>query len=95
MKTSEKFRVIKNILWDGKGGIGKNKFEYICHAAGHLGFTDIPPIIEELLYPRKSLGGWLYHYHRIHPNSDNDEKMQITRQAWLDHLIEHYESIGD
>lgn len=51
-------------------------------------------IIMKLLDNHYTFGGWLEHEKGI-TNDRCGEKVQETRHAWLDHLIEHYKSIGD
>jgi hypothetical protein len=59
-------------------------------------------VIKNLLGRQITLEDWLLRNGHV-KHSDlygktqffNRAKMQATRHAWLDHLIQHYESIGD
>lgn len=61
-------------------------------------------ILMDLLAPQTTLEGWLVaqgHMRRedngidLEFNTPLMQKVQTTRKAWLEHLIEHYKSIGD
>ena len=97
MKTSQVFIRAKNFLSTGSAVIGKT--EYICYAIERTRCSGADKdrardIIMELLDGYLTLGSWLDHKKEIE-NDRRGPKMQATRHAWLDHLIEHYESIGD
>lgn len=100
MKTSEVFKLAKAKL---KTGSGKTGERYICYAlsrvnAPHQDIRNAKRIVQYLLKGCVSLEAWLYHKHNIGVNffaRESAKKMQATRQAWLDHLIEHYEAQGD
>ena len=96
MKTSEALRLTKKHLFDSNGEITRYEAYAVCTAAYKAGVHSVvAPIIRALLkndYP--FLGNWLRAKHGIRPNLDA-KKYQQTRHAWVDHLIEHYESIGD
>jgi len=97
MKTSQAFRLTKAKVWDGTGSRPKNRKAYICHAASCAldNPWQVEGIINNLLDGYGTLEGWLY-YRGFLPYGTNDHKrVQATRHAWLDHLIEHYESLGD
>ena len=94
MKTSTAFRLAKASLWDGEGDIDTMR-EFVCIAAGPgKAGRVVKTIIRDLIAPCITLEGWLSD--RVEENVyGNPRRMQITRHAWLDHLISHYESIGD
>ena len=99
MKTSEIFKQAKKILWKGGHNQRAGKDKFICCAIDKL---DIPQDertrAERLIH--SYLGGystfeiWLAREHGL-DSYHMPEKVQQTRHAWLAHLIEHYESIGD
>lgn len=104
MKTSEVFKVALTYLWDGKYTQKENdKEKYICfclEAATYHYFFDLDKhlvIIDNLLEGVGCLENWLLWNHGIIVNQSkrNSIKMQKTRKQWLEHLIKHYESIGD
>jgi hypothetical protein len=41
------------------------------------------------------LANWLFDHHGILVFDYSDEKLKNTRLAWIDHMIEYLESIGD
>ena len=97
MKTSQVFIRAKNFLSTGPGQYSKTV--YICYAIDRTRCSDIDKekakdIIMELLDGCQTFGMWLEHAKGI-ANDRHGVKIQVTRHAWLDHLIEHYESIGD
>lgn len=102
MKTSEIFKAAKKHLWNGVGEWREqSKERYICHAIywrvmgcsiNEVHYTK--QIISLLLEGHDTLEEWLWAKHRISANNDT-KKLQQTRQAWLDHLVKHYKSIGD
>ena len=98
MKTSTAFKLTKEKLWDGRGrSIPDGKADCVCYAAANAGVQVkilVVPIIEKLLAGSVYLSGWLMKHHGI-DTWQNDLKLQRTRHAWLDHLIAHYESLGD
>lgn len=76
-----------------------DKPAYICYAIEktRCSFPDkekAKAVIMNLLEGNYTFGGWLENVKGIE-NTRVGAKMQETRHAWLDHLIEHYESIGD
>lgn len=97
MKTSQVFTRAKKKLSNGRDDHGKQT--YICYAIDRTKCSiedkdKATAIIMNLLEGCYTFGNWL----EIVQGIENDrygEKMQETRHAWLDHLIEHYESIGD
>jgi hypothetical protein len=101
MKTSAVFKLAKQHLWDGVGYQWDSpKEKFICVAicwktrCSNKDQERTTKIIQRLLGRHESLEAWLLAKHRI--NSTTDQvKLQQTRQAWLDHLIAHYESLGD
>jgi len=101
MKTSKVFKAAKKQLWNGVGDwMDHPKERYICHAIywrvnctnDEARFTK--KLIALLLEGHDTLEEWLLAKHDINGFSDT-KKLQQTRQAWLDHLVKHYESIGD
>ena len=97
MKTSQVFIRAKNLLSTGPND--KRKPEYICYAiektrCSYVDKVRTTGIITEGLSDYLTLGIWLENEKGI-VNDRTGEKLQTTRHAWLDHLIEHYESIGD
>ena len=98
MKKSEAFRLTKKHLWDGRGRhVPEGKEEYVCYAAELAGprvYGIVQPIIKRLLKGSLFLGEWLLKHHYIDAWL-NQRKYQQTRHAWVDHLITHYESLGD
>ena len=94
MKTSEAFRLTKKKLWDGVTGL-RPVLRGVCYAARDAGVDEIVrPIIMELIKPHAFLGEWLEQNHGIVLCGDF-ARYQQTRHAWVDHLIQHYKSIGD
>lgn len=105
MKTSKAFKIARNKLWDGYGTIcPPGKERYICYALTAGGRYRSPAVREDFLRAERIimtlLGGyvalelWLAGVHGIGWYGQTP-KLQATRKAWLDHLIEHYESMGD
>lgn len=98
MKTSEAFRLTKEHLWDGRGTcVPEGKEDCVCYAAGFAGpqvYAIVQPIIKRLLNGSTFLGRWLLKHHDIDVWL-NQRKYQQTRHAWVDHLITHYEALGD
>lgn len=100
MKMSEIFREAKTKLHKGRRVGGKER--YICYAisrikAPHADIRRAKWIVQSLLHPHLSLEGWLTRTQGVNTaySNEGNAKMQVTRQAWLDHLIEHYEAQGD
>jgi hypothetical protein len=101
MKTSAIFKAAKKHLWNGVGNhFDSPKERFICVAIcwkTECSFKEqdkTTKIIQKLLGKYETLEEWLLQKHRINANTD-PIKLQKTRQAWLDHLIKHYQSIGD
>lgn len=97
MKTSQVFIRAKNLLSTGPNDKGKT--EYICYAIEKTRCSEVDKvrttvIIMKLLDGCVTFGSWLENAKGI-VNDRTGKKLQTTRHAWLDHLIEHYESIGD
>jgi len=93
MKTSEALRETKKHLWSGVRNEGGR--EFICNAADVAGVARIvKPIINRMIFPSSTFTVWLFRNGVPDPTGDYP-KLQATRRAWLDHLIEHYESLGD
>jgi len=100
-KLSAVFRAAKKKLWDGTG-IRFYQSLYICYAINNTRFNveikrEARDVILSLLCESATLEHWLRQHHNIdgRHNIRKIRKLQQTRHAWLDHLIEHYESIGD
>ena len=97
MKTSAALRRTKEKLWDGVEWPRLGKNTYICYAASSCSpevREKVVPIIGELLEPYAYLDTWLMSKHGIDTFQDR-VKTQVTRHAWLDHLVQHYEAQGD
>ncbi len=106
MKLSEVFRHAKCELWKGHGEQYQPRF--ICHAINRLfcrhplhddSIYEAKRVIAQLLDGHITLDDWLIAKghakpHEIITKRGRDERLQATRHAWLDHLIQHYESIG-
>ncbi len=97
MKTSQIFIRAKKLLSTGPDDWGKT--EYICYAIDRVRCTNVDKqkakdIIMDLLEGNYTFGGWLERVKGIE-NDRTGAKIQITRHAWLDHLITHYSNIGD
>ena len=101
MKTSYIFKEALKFLWNGIEPKSKIKDKYVCHClekVKHKYKINVGPqlkIINKLLDNRYTLETWLYDKHLISPILDNPSQIQATRKAWFEHLINHYESIGD
>jgi len=107
MKLSEVFREAKTDLWSGRGQQYQARF--ICHAINRQfvrhplhdeSIYEAKQVIAQLLEGHVTLDDWLMAKghakpHEIITKKGRDEKLQATRHAWLDHLIQHYESIGN
>ena len=95
MKTSTALKLTKVKLWDGVEPQG-GKSHFICWAAADAKVArKVKPIVMRLLRPHQTFGDWL-RYEQIAMNPwEQPRKMQVTRHAWLDHLIAHYEAKGD
>ena len=103
MKTSEAFKIAKTHLWDGRGRDNPRKM-WICVCISIAAQEKKIPlkdanrcrgIISALLGNYCTLSSWLMREHDIENPHANKVKLQATRAAWLDHLIDHYQSIGD
>ena len=100
MKTSDIFRAAKLQLWDGEGSyVVGIKERYVCNTIRfHSKLSNKEKqkainIVTKLLAPHDTLENWLLVVHGI---ACNDRlKYQQTRRAWLNHLIKHYEKLGD
>lgn len=103
MKTSEVFKRVKVHL--EMGGCMAHH-HYICYALNELYFRGYIPdvkrtkckrIVLRLLETHTTLNDWLCAKHGIPIEFTNKyhHKMRVTRLAWLDHLINHYEAKGD
>jgi len=103
MKTSEVFKRVKVHL--EMGGCMAHH-HYICYALNELYFrgnipdvqrTKCKRIVLNLLKNCDSLNEWLAANHKIHIEQTKEyhDKMKVTRLAWLEHLINHYEAKGD
>jgi hypothetical protein len=100
MKTSKIFRAAKAQLWDGEGHwLARKKDRFVCHAIDASNARDrdklkAKRIVDDLLGEHETWENWLFSNHQIKAYQDMP-RAQETRRAWLDHLIEHYESLGD
>lgn len=93
MKTSKAFKLTKKF-------VSKNEDDdleqFICIAAIDADVSyKIVPIIENLLDGYYTLSEYVEEKTGISYFNQDYKKMQKTRHAWLDHLIKHYQSIGD
>ena len=104
MKTSEIFREALKFLWDGIEPKSRTKTKYVCHCLEKVNnkYTinvDLQlKIIEHLLKKNYTFDNWLRKEKGINTDLEDEQtniKLQVTRKAWLEHLIKHYESIGD
>lgn len=100
MKSSEILREARTLIADGV-------FTYVCNAVKYVGHTNPAASLKKarlitkyiqnvLIYPHQTLGVWLEVNHGLiaHKSCDAQELLQ-TRLAWIDWMIEQYESIGD
>lgn len=105
MKTSEALIATKAYVRTPES-VRKNLFtgnvRYICYAANCLknpvGRDKVKLAIKQSLNGYGCLETWLQEKHGIQNQKGELEyycQIQLTRHAWLDHLIEHYKSIGD
>ena len=104
MKTSEVFALVKENLWNGtREWVAGNR--YICHQLDALcrmheisrsDRNRCKRIVSKLLGIDGSLESWLFYVHdiRVLNTAACHRKIQATRRAWLDHLIEHYKAKG-
>lgn len=101
MKTSKVLTIAKKYV---SRDMSNNA--YICIALGiaadkkeipHEDCQRMRREIHRLLGRHTSLGQWLLNVHNIDVFADSASryKLQVTRHAWLDHLIAHYKSLGD
>ena len=97
MKTSEAFRLTKVKVWDGKNNRSLGQSSYICFAASNALRKpgQVTKVIEKLLDGHASMHSWLIAQGCEPWQEVSQLRIQTTRHAWLDHLIEHYKSIGD
>lgn len=100
MKTSEVFKRAKKYLAKTELKTFSNtQANHICYAIQLTTCTEDDKtrtrrIIHSYLDGLPTFSAWLNMVHGIDYAEDMD-KLQRTRHAWLNHLIEHYESIGD
>lgn len=106
MKTSEVFRKVKLHLTDKWTNETPADRRYICMAVaklylnGMIGDKDrtrCRRLVLAHLGGKYSLERWLWVNHDIsvgYTRADINKSI-VTRKAWLDHLIEHYENKGD
>ena len=99
MKTIEVFRAAKKRLWDGVSNYAEPGTRYLCYAISLSDGRSLGDkkrgikIVQGLLHPHTTMENWLDA--KGFDPYNNTKKVQETRHAWVDHLIEHYESIGD
>lgn len=95
MKTSQAFKIVL------KSYIKNNHYGFICHviednlSLNYKTKKHLCDILNTLLGVHCSLETWLIYKKGITNVWRDNEKIKNTRIAWLKHLIEHYESIGD
>lgn len=104
MKTSEVFALVKENLWDGTGECAAHnryiyyQLEELCrmHEISTNDRNRCKRIVSKLLGINGLLESWLFYKHdiQIKYTTAYYRKVQATRRAWLDHLIEHYRSQG-
>lgn len=103
MKTSKCFKRIRDELITFNVPKGNH---YICECADELlkeqDAAKVRRIISILLEGHLTLGVWLSRHNDefnrefyVNFNKDSYIKLHNTCIAWLNHLIKHYESIGD
>ncbi len=106
MKTSEAFKIARRHLWSGTG-VQILGSRYCCLMLDkHVEDEDVADrckkIISSLLDGHETLEDWLIDADHLpwdyYLSPDKDiyvQKIQTTRKAWLNHLIEHYKALGD
>jgi len=110
MKLSQIFREAKYELWNGFGQPYQPKFVchainrlFARHPLHDDRIYAAKHVISELLNGHTTLEDWLVankhcrmeDLYMINGNFRDPKKIQATRHAWLNHLIQHYESIGN
>lgn len=100
MKSSEILREARALIADGS-------LVYVCNAVKCIGYTYpaaspekahriVNYIQNVLIYPHGTLEFWLEANHGLNVDKIiNARKMLQTRLAWIDWMIDQYESIGD
>jgi hypothetical protein len=100
-QIAEAFKAAKDFLWDGLGGNRARRERYICYALAEAAcakrveqFSRLRAagVINHRLGQHAYLEGWLQHYARIPLAEINSDlpRLQATRPAWLDSLIEEF-----
>lgn len=92
LQIAQAFRAAKELLWDGRGQWPDGTDLFICFAivgSGHPSEQDACAIVHERLDGQPALGTWLM----AQGITDfTRQQLQAHRHAWLDQLIEEFES---
>lgn len=92
LQIAQAFRAAKERLWDGRGQWPDGMNSSICFAiveSGHPSKQGACAIVDERLDGQPYLGTWL----RAQGITDfTRQQLQAHRHAWLDQLIEEFES---
>ena len=104
-KPSEALQAAKQHL-TAQTGHGDSS-RYICYALSKLLYysnitreevSEVKLYLHEQLYPYNTLEAWLSRFHGIAEKEmfsvEGNEKMHITRLAWIDHMIVLYKEQG-
>lgn len=102
MRTSAVLRLAKQRVARTRLEQREGKSLYICMAIESLNpeVTDLDKsttkdFVMRQLDGRISLGSWLWKHYKIDSYEDHQlERMQFTRHAWLDYMIEQLEKEG-
>lgn len=106
MKTSQVLQRVWVHLGDGRQDMAAHR-RFICHAIQYLYYvvavigdgdrTRTLKLIRSHLDGAASLEHWLAVHHDIEISYKRPyiRKIMTTRKAWLEHLIQHYQSKGD
>ncbi len=105
MNTSQACKIPRQHLWSGTG-IQSLGSRYCCLMLDNVEDEDVADrckkIISSLLDGHETLEDWLIDADHLpwdyYLSPDEDiyvQKIQTTRKAWLNHLIEHYKALGD
>ena len=107
MKTSEALKYAKTRLWDGGAGTEEEaeaqlrtgtlhtdrvQYGFICNAAGPY-INLVGKAVQRFMPDHFCLEDWLLD--RGYRAAGNRKKVQATRLAWLDYMINIYELEGD
>ena len=99
MKSSEKLRRAKKLLWDGVSPCARGLEGHIClaldKAVGWKKSSGLRLVIMSRLRPYEGVRTWLREVVGVPWDQLTDENVQAYRHRWLDHLINEYQSKGD